>query len=100
MCFICNDTKTVYVPGSINKESEFSIAVDCPICYEQSRYEKSVLEDITDSFTYAILNNKEIDHIILTRKEFNKLKAILNLDLYKRNLLFSYFNDVYSNKNR
>ena len=38
MCFICNDTKIVYVPA-IGEYWNIPVIVNCPICYEEVKDE-------------------------------------------------------------
>ena len=93
MCFICNDTKTIYVPGdkqSFNEQAswEFSIAVDCPICYEQ---EENIFQYIEKILNNAVKNNKPIYKILLSTENFTKLQKLTILSLKDGGTCFPSF---------
>ena len=81
MCFICNDTKIVYVPAYEGFNTlcswDFSVAVGCPLCTEQE--EKSILKIIEDAIKYDFNNNQVIRYIKLTKIDFDRLKTLVYL---------------------
>ncbi len=97
MCFICNDTKTVYVPGDqfplkAQDSWEFSLAVDCPICYEQ---EENIFQYIEKIINNSIKNNKLVYKIILTTQNFIKLQKLTILSFKQGSYWFpSFLTDV------